>query len=68
MRVCILGGGINGFSSALRVLEYLRTVYPDGTFEVNVLSDRFTPNTTGDGSAGLWGPYLLGSTEPARVL
>ncbi|KAF7379574.1 hypothetical protein HZH66_014945 [Vespula vulgaris] len=27
----------------------------------------FTPNTTGDGSAGLWGPFLLGDTPKEDI-
>jgi len=35
--------------------------------QVTIISDEFTPNTTGDGSAGLWGPFLLGGTDEKKV-
>lgn len=65
MRVAILGGGINGFSCAVRVQEHFQS--RGQAIQVTVLSDQFTPNTTGDGSAGLWGPYLLGGTPTSKV-
>uniref|UniRef100_A0A1A9UUS3 FAD dependent oxidoreductase domain-containing protein n=1 Tax=Glossina austeni TaxID=7395 RepID=A0A1A9UUS3_GLOAU len=65
MRVCVLGGGINGFSCAVCILEYFKI--KGENVEVIVISEKFTPNTTGDGSAGLWGPYLLGDTSAAKV-
>uniref|UniRef100_A0A1A9X595 FAD dependent oxidoreductase domain-containing protein n=1 Tax=Glossina brevipalpis TaxID=37001 RepID=A0A1A9X595_9MUSC len=65
MRVCVLGGGINGLSCAVSILEYFKDKL--NNVEVIVISEKFTPNTTGDGSAGLWGPYLLGDTSAAKV-
>ncbi|XP_061398284.1 D-aspartate oxidase-like [Musca vetustissima] len=65
MRVAILGGGINGFCCAVRIqVHYKKQNRP---IEVTVLSEKFSPNTTGDGSAGLWGPFLLGGTPTAKV-
>ncbi len=34
----------------------------DSALEVTVLTDATTPNTTADGAAGIWGPYLLKDT------
>lgn len=65
MRVAIIGGGIIGICSAIKILEHLKS--SDSPVEVTVLSETFSPNTTGDGSAGLWGPYLLGGTPTDRV-
>lgn len=65
MRVAILGGGINGFCCAVRILEHYKK--QGKSIDVTILSDKFTPYTTGDGSAGLWGPYLLGDTPTSRV-
>ncbi|XP_013117843.2 D-aspartate oxidase [Stomoxys calcitrans] len=65
MRVAILGGGINGFSCAVRIQEHFQQ--RNQPIEVTVLSEDFSPNTTGDGSAGLWGPYLLGKTPASSV-
>lgn len=65
MQICVLGGGINGFCCALRILETFQKLQKP--IEVTVISEEFTPNTTGDGSAGLWGPYLLGDTPTENV-
>lgn len=65
MRVCVLGGGINGFSCAVCTLEHFKI--KGANIEVIVISEKFTPDTTGDGSAGLWGPYLLGDTPAVKV-
>ena len=34
--------------------------------QVTLISETFTPDTTADGAAGIFGLYLLGSTEPKR--
>ncbi|XP_053962432.1 D-aspartate oxidase [Anastrepha ludens] len=65
MRVAVIGGGVSGISSAIQILEHLKSA--GSPVEVTVISEAFSPNTTGDGSAGLWGPYLLGGTPTARV-
>lgn len=61
MKVAILGGGINGLCCAVQIIEKWPLAY------VSVLSELFTPNTTGDGSAGLWGPYLMGDTPINKI-
>ncbi|XP_035896780.1 D-aspartate oxidase-like isoform X1 [Anopheles stephensi] len=53
----ILGGGINGLSCAIR----LSNEFPCST--IQIISDNFSPNTTSDVAAGLWGPYALGGTS-----
>lgn len=60
-KVAVVGGGIIGVSSALRVIETVPRV------EVTIIADKFSPNTTGDGSAGFWSPYLIGNTPPSSV-
>ncbi|XP_011180438.2 D-aspartate oxidase-like [Zeugodacus cucurbitae] len=65
MRIAVIGGGVNGISSAVQILEYLKST--GSPADVTVLSEAFSPNTTGDGSAGLWGPFLLSGTPTARV-
>ncbi|XP_058792949.1 D-aspartate oxidase [Phymastichus coffea] len=62
MRVCVVGAGIIGITSAIAVKE----AFPSA--EVTVFGETFSPNTTGDGSAGLWGPYILTNTNPTKVL
>ncbi|XP_322069.6 D-aspartate oxidase [Anopheles gambiae] len=53
----ILGAGINGLSCAVR----LSHEYPRST--VHIISEHFSPNTTSDVAAGLWGPYCLKGTS-----
>ena len=53
----ILGAGINGLSCAVR----LSHEYPRST--VHIISEHFSPNTTSDVAAGLWGPYCLEGTS-----
>lgn len=62
MRVAVVGAGVIGLTSAFAV----KTVFRE--FEVRVFADEFSPATTGDGSAGLWSPYLLGNTPSERIL
>ncbi|XP_026498156.2 D-aspartate oxidase [Vanessa tameamea] len=57
-KVAVLGAGINGLSCAVKIKEK----YP--YIDVVIIANDFTPNTTGDGSGGLWYPYLCGSTSP----
>uniref|UniRef100_A0A182VWB6 DAO domain-containing protein n=1 Tax=Anopheles minimus TaxID=112268 RepID=A0A182VWB6_9DIPT len=53
----ILGGGINGLSCAVRLSDE----FPSAT--IQIISDSYSPNTTSDVAAGLWGPYVLGGTS-----
>ncbi|KAH8279776.1 hypothetical protein KR054_005552 [Drosophila jambulina] len=63
--IAVIGAGVNGVASAIKILEhYLAEGQP---ISVTIISEDFTPNTTGDGSAGLWGPYLLGGTPQSKV-
>lgn len=62
MRVAVVGAGVIGMTSALAV----KTAFP--RLDAHVFAAEFSPDTTGDGSAGLWGPYLLGETPPDKVL
>ncbi|XP_076236568.1 D-aspartate oxidase-like [Calliopsis andreniformis] len=61
MRVAVIGAGIIGITSAVAVKD----AFPQ--FEVHVFADLFSPDTTGDGSAGLWSPYLVGDTPPDKI-
>lgn len=60
-KVAVLGAGVNGLSCAVRIKER----YP--FIDVVVIAKDFSPNTTGDGSGGLWNPYLCGNT-PQQLL
>jgi len=60
-RVCVIGAGIIGLSTAYRLQEALPDV------DVTVISEEFSPNTTADGSAGFWRPYYLKGTPDELV-
>ncbi|XP_041675507.1 D-aspartate oxidase isoform X2 [Drosophila eugracilis] len=64
--IAVIGAGVNGVASAIKILEHFANE-PKKPIRVTILSEDFTPNTTGDGSAGLWGPYLLGGTSQSKV-
>jgi len=64
--IAVIGAGVNGVSSAIKILEHYKTEAKT-PIRVTILSEDFSPNTTGDGSAGLWGPYLLGGTSQSKV-
>ncbi|XP_026749868.2 D-amino-acid oxidase [Galleria mellonella] len=61
VKIAVIGGGINGFSSAVKIKEKFKDA------QVVLFSDEFSPNTTGDGSGGLWYPYLCSNT-PEHLL
>ncbi|KYQ57086.1 D-aspartate oxidase [Trachymyrmex zeteki] len=56
MRVAVVGAGVIGVTSAFAV----KSAFPN--YDVKIFADAFSPDTTGDGSAGLWTPFLLGDT------
>lgn len=62
MKIAIIGGGIIGFSCGVKILKSIKNLS-----EVSIITDELTPNTTGDGSAGLWGPFLLGNTSKEKI-
>ncbi len=55
MRCTVVGAGVSGLSCAARLLE-------EG-HEVEVVSDRFSPDTVSDVAAAIWSPFL---TAPAQ--
>ena len=56
VRVVVVGAGIIGLPTAVNILEKV------GNTDVTIVSEELTPNTTGDGAAGVWEPYLTGNT------
>lgn len=62
MKVAIIGAGIIGTTTALRICETFSDL-----ISVTVFSEEKSPNTTGDISAGLWGPYLLLDTPQNKI-
>ena len=62
MYIAVVGAGVIGVTAAVAIQE----AFPAA--DVTIFADVFTPNTTGDGSAGLWGPYILADTDPEKIL
>ncbi|XP_012256339.2 D-aspartate oxidase [Athalia rosae] len=62
MKIAVIGAGIVGVTTSLAIQE----AFPD--HRVTIFAELFSPETTGDGSAGLWGPYILGDTPENRIL
>ena len=60
VKIAVIGGGIIGTSSALALIESIPNI------DITLISEKFTPNTTSDGSGGLIYPYLSGKTDPKR--
>lgn len=56
VKVCVIGAGVIGVSSAVRVLD----LCPGS--EVTIVTDAISPNTTSDVAGGFWEPHLLGDT------
>ena len=54
MRCTVVGAGVSGLSCAVKLLE--------AGHEVEVISDRFSPDTVSDVAAAIWYPFL---TTPA---
>ncbi|XP_011300670.1 D-aspartate oxidase [Fopius arisanus] len=54
VKIAIVGAGIIGVTAAVAVKETFSWC------DVVIFSEAFSPDTTGDGSAGLWGPFLCG--------
>ena len=57
MRLAIVGGGIIGLTTGL----YLKRFGPRD-LDIKIVTRETTPDTTADGAAGIWGPYLLDET------
>lgn len=62
MNIAVVGAGIIGTTTSLAIKE----AFP--TSRVTIFSDKFSPDTTGDGSAGFWSPYILSDTPADDVL
>jgi len=59
MRCTVIGAGVSGLSCAVRLLE--------AGHEVEVLSDRFSPETVSDVAAAIWYPFLTAPAERADI-
>tara|TARA_B110000014_G_scaffold262429_1_gene256388 strand:- start:3270 stop:4223 length:954 start_codon:yes stop_codon:yes gene_type:complete len=51
MRCTIVGAGVSGLSSGIRLLE--------SGHEVQIVSDKFSPETVSDVAAAIWYPFLV---------
>lgn len=63
MKIAIIGAGVVGTATAFRLQEQF-----GNSVSITIFSDEFSPHTTGDVSAGLWGPFLLSDTPPEKIL
>lgn len=63
IKICVIGAGVIGLSTAVQLIEKFGK-----NVSVTIVTDDLSPNTTGDGSAGLWGPYLCGSTSESKLM
>jgi glycine/D-amino acid oxidase-like deaminating enzyme len=62
LHVAVIGAGIVGLSTAVLAQEAIPGVC------VTLISEHFSPDTTGDGSAGLWMPYCLKDTPQSKIV
>jgi hypothetical protein len=54
--ICVVGAGVIGLTSALRILQQVPRA------KVTVVAERFGIDTTTAGAAGIWQPYKLSDT------
>ena len=71
-RVAVVGGGVIGLSTALRLAEEARRRKEEGAanereLEISVFARGFESETTSSGAGGLWEPYKLGDTPSELV-
>lgn len=57
MRCTIVGAGVSGLSSGIRLLE--------GGHEARIVSDKFSPETVSDVAAAIWYPFLVKPADRA---
>jgi len=57
--ILVIGGGVNGLSTGICLLE-------DG-WKVTIYSSEFSPNTTSDVAAALWYPFLSAPVEKTNI-
>lgn len=53
MSVCVVGAGIIGLSTAIRLQE----IEPRAS--ITIVAEKFSPETTSDVAAGIWRPSYL---------
>ncbi|PAA81172.1 hypothetical protein BOX15_Mlig028937g1 [Macrostomum lignano] len=61
-KIAVVGAGIIGISSALRILQ----AFPGA--EVTIFAESVSPDTTSDVAAGFWGPSYISNTPHEIVI
>ncbi len=59
MRCTVVGAGVSGLSCAVRLLE--------AGHDVEVVSDKFSPDTVSDVAAAIWYPFLTAPADKAET-
>lgn len=59
--IAVIGGGVVGVTTALQLQKDIKNC------KVTIFAEKWSPNTTGDVSAGLWTPYLLEDTPKSDI-
>lgn len=62
-QIAIIGAGVIGATTAARLQEQFGS-----DVSITIFSDEFSPNTTSDIAAGLWGPHCLGDTPADKIM
>lgn len=62
-RIAIIGAGVIGTTTAARLQEQF-----GNDVSITIFSEKFSPETTGDIAAGLWGPTLLCDTPTEKIM
>ena len=57
MRCTIVGAGVSGLSSGIRLLE--------GGHDAHIVSEKFSPETVSDVAAAIWYPFLVKPADRA---
>ncbi|KAF5285526.1 hypothetical protein FQA39_LY16591 [Lamprigera yunnana] len=60
--VAIIGCGVIGLTTATAIQDEYKSAV-----RVTIFADKFSPNTTSDIAAGLWGPYIMQDTESEKL-
>jgi glycine/D-amino acid oxidase-like deaminating enzyme len=60
-KICVLGAGVVGLTTALRLL----TRFPEA--DLTIFAEKFGGDTTTAGAAGVWQPYKLSETPEDLV-
>lgn len=61
--IAIIGGGVIGLTTAIAIQDKFKFLS-----KITIYTETRSPYTTGDVSAGLWGPYLLQETNIKSIM